>query len=283
MQSHHASRIPVLIGFGLLALVLTLLVGGVWSALLVANLAISPAIPWSVATMAVLLLVLWTYLNGSWGPRRTAEARRRHLRAKPVSRHVFVWALVAGLLAIVSLSGLWIVLFQLFNLAGTRASTLSDYSKYPPLTVALVLVMASLVGAISEEAGIRGYFQGTLEGSFGGVAAIIIAAVVIAPGHGLTQGFVLPTLIFYLCVDTMFGAIAYLTHSILPGIVVHTLGLLTFFTLVWPGDALRQTLGGGDSSTWFRIHLAQTIIFAALAILAFSRLARSARTAPIHK
>ncbi len=279
----RASRIPVLIGFGLLALVLTLLVGGIWSALLVANLAISPAIPWSVAAMAVLLLVLWMYLNGNWGSWRTAEARRRHLRAKPVSRRVFVWALVAGLLAIVSLSGLWIVLFQLFNLAGTRTSTLSNYSKYPPLTVALVLVMASLVGAISEEAGIRGYFQGTLEGSVGGVAAIILAAVVIAPGHGLTQGFVLPTLIFYLCVDIMFGAMAYLTQSILPGIVVHTLGLLTFFTLVWPGDALRQAFGGGDSSTWFWIHLAQTIVFAALAILAFSRLANSARTAATYK
>ena len=279
----RASRIPVLIGFGLLALVLTLLVGGVWSALLVANLAISPAIPWSVVAMAVLLLVLWTYLNGNWGPRRTAETRRRYLRAGLVPYCVFVWALVAGLLAIVSLDGLWIVLFQLFNLAGTRASTLPDYSKYPPLTVALVLVMASLVGAISEEAGIRGYFQGTLEGSVGGVAAIIVAAVVIAPGHGLTQGFVLPTLLFYLCVDIMFGAMAYLTHSILPGIVVHTLGLLTFFTLVWPSDALRQTLGSGDANTWFWIHLAQTIVFAALAILAFSRLAHSARTAATYK
>src|SRR5215813_5674120 len=108
--------------------------------------------------MAVLLFALWTYLNGAWGPQRTADTRRRHLRARLVSRRVFVWALVAGLLAIVSLSGLWIVLFQLFNLAGTCTGALLDYSKYPPLTVALVLVMAALVGAISEEAGIRGYF-----------------------------------------------------------------------------------------------------------------------------
>jgi membrane protease YdiL (CAAX protease family) len=196
---------------------------------------------------------------------------------------VFTWALVAGLLAIVSLSGLWIVLFQLFNLVGTRASTLPDYSKYPPLTVALVLVMASLVGAVAEETGIRGYFQGILEGSVGGVAAIAIAALVIAPGHALTQGFVLPTLLFYLCVDVMFGAMAYLTQSIFPGIVVHTLGLLTFFTLVWPGDALRQALGGSDASTWFWIHLAQTLVFAALAILAFSRLARATKALPTNK
>jgi membrane protease YdiL (CAAX protease family) len=274
----RASRIPALIGFGLVALVLTLLVGGFWSALLAVNLATSPAIPWSVVLMAALLWLMWQYLVGRWGPRSTSEARRRYLRARRVPGCVFAWSLVAGLLAIVSLSGLWIVLFQLFNLAGTRASTLPDYSKYPPLTVALVLVMASLVGAIAEEAGIRGYFQGSLEGSVGGVAAIAIAAVVIAPGHGLTQGFVPPTLLFYLCVDIMFGAMAYRTQSILPGIAVHTLGLLTFFTLVWPGDALRQTLGGGDASAWLWIHLAQTLVFAALATLAFSRLPRATKS-----
>src|SRR5215469_14157909 len=102
------SRIPAPVWAGLLALLLTLLAGGVWTTLLVANLALSPAIPWSVAVMAVLLWLMWKYLGGRWGPRSTSEARRRYLRARRVPGRVLAWALLAGLLAICSLAGLWI-------------------------------------------------------------------------------------------------------------------------------------------------------------------------------
>ena len=73
---------------------------------------------------------------------------------------MLAWALAAGGLSIVALVGYWIVLFRLVKVQG---NVLPDFSIYPPLTVALVLVMASLVGALAEEAGFRGYFQGTLE------------------------------------------------------------------------------------------------------------------------
>jgi hypothetical protein len=73
----------------------------------------------------------------------------------------------------------------------------------------------------------------------------------------------------------MLGAMALLTRSILPGIVIHAIGLLVFFTLVWPGDALRSLIGRGDADTWLLIHSAQVIVFAALALLAFIQLARN--------
>jgi hypothetical protein len=63
----------------------------------------------------------------------------------------------------------------------------------------------------------------------------------------------------------------------LPGIIVHSVGLLAFFTLVWPGDVLRQHFGQSDTTLWFWIHSAQVVIFAALAILAFLRLARETK------
>ncbi len=260
--------------FAAMAFVLTAVAGGVWTVLLSVNLATSPAIPWSVAAMALLLWLLWRYLGGAGWPRCTAEARRGYLRARRTSGRVFAWALTAGLLAIVALAGLWIVLFQVANLP-PRA--LPDYSKYPLVTVALALVMASLVNAIVEEATFRGYTQGVLEGAVGGVAAILITTLVMAPEHALTQGFVWPVLLFYIVVDVMLGAMALLTQSILPGIVTHAVGLLVFFTLVWPGDALRSLVGSGNTNTWFWIHGAQVIVFAILAILAFIQLARSAR------
>ncbi len=260
--------------FAVMAIVVTAVTGGVWTALLAVNLTTSPAIPWSVAVMALLLWLLWRYLGGAGWPRSTADARRRYLRARRISGRVFAWAVVAGLLSIVALAGLWVVLFQIANLP-SRA--LPDYSQYPLVTVALALVMASLVGAVAEESTFRGYTQGVLEEAVGGVAAILITTLVMAPEHAFTQGFVWPVLLFYFLVDVMLGATALLTQSILPGIVTHAIGLLVFFTLVWPGDALRSLVGSGDANTWFWIHGAQTLAFMVLAILAFIQLARETR------
>lgn len=274
----RSPRLLALVLCGILALVLTVTVGGIWTALVAANLAISPAIPWAVAVMGLLLWLLWRYLGGVGRPRRTSDARRRLLRANRLPGRVFAWALLAGMLAIVALAGLWPVLFQLAHLP---ARSLPSLSAYPLLSVALVLGMASLSGAVAEEAAFRGYFLGLLQRRVSRPAAVLIAALAIAPGHALTQGLVWPTLVFYLCVDLMLGALAALTDSILPGIVVHGLGLLVFFTLVWPADMLRRLAGHGGAEVWLWVHGAQVIVFAALALLAFVRLARSAKAATI--
>ncbi len=265
-----SSRLKPVMWTGLLALGLTMFAGGIWTALLIANLATSPAIPWAVLVMAFFLWLMWQYLGGKWWPRGTREARRRHLRANPVSSQVFAWALLAGTLSVVGLAGFWIVLFQLVKI---RGNILPDFSKYPWLTVAFVLVMASVVSSVAEESGFRGYFQSALERAFSVPAAIVIQCLVIALPHGLTQGFNWPTLLFYFLVDLMLGVTAYLTNSILPGIVIHSMGLLIFFALVWPGDRSRLLVTDGGADAWFWIHTAQAIIFTVLAILALRHLA----------
>ena len=184
-------QIPSVFWAALFALMLAVLAVGVWSGLLVANLQTSPTIPWAVAVMAALLWVMWQYLGGRWWPRGTAEVRRRCLRARPVAARVFAWALVAGGLGIISLTGLWIVLLQLVKVHG---NPLPDFSQYPLVTVVLVIGMASLVASTAEEAGFRGYLQGLLEPRVGGPAAVLITALAMEPGHGLTQGFAWPSL-----------------------------------------------------------------------------------------
>jgi membrane protease YdiL (CAAX protease family) len=246
---------------GVLAFCITVLAGGTWTALLFANLATSPAIPWAIVVMGVLLWLTWQYVGGRWGPRSTSHTRHERLRATPVPPAVFATALLAGGLSIVALAGLWIVLFQL---AHVNENLLPDFSPYPQVTVALLTVMASVVAAVAEEIGFRGYFQGALEERLRPSAAILVAALVIAPAHALTQGFVWPTVLFYLCVDLTFGTMAYLTRSIWPGIVVHAVGLWIFFTLVWPRSGVDP---------WFWLHLAQAFVFSLLAIGAFRRLA----------
>lgn len=264
-------RIPAVVWTGILAFALTVFTGGVWTALLISNIASSPAIPWAVVVMAFLLWLMWQYLGGKWRPQSTSEARRRYLRARPVSGQVSVWAFLAGALSIVALVGFWIVLLQLVKLP---ARVLPNFSGYPLLSVSLILVMSALVSSLAEEAGFRGYFQGALERKVRGPVAIVIMSLVIAPAHGLTQGFVWPILLWYFCVDVMFGTMAYLTRSILPGTVVHIIGLLIFFALVWPYDAQIQLIWETGANTGFWINVAQAIIFSTLAILAFRRLVK---------
>jgi len=273
-MSLHTRHFMARVGLGALAFVVTAVMGGLWTLLLTINLAASPAIPWAVVVMGALLWALWRYLGGAWAPRSTSAVRRRSLRARSLPPQALAWALTAGLLSIVALAGLWIVLYQIARLP---ARALPDYSSYPLVTIALVLVMASLVNGVVEEALFRGYFQGILEPQVGGGVAILITLLVMAPEHALTQGFVWPTAIFYLAVDSMLGVTAYLTQSVLPGIVIHSVGLLIFFTLVWPGDMIRQVVGHFDATLWFWLHAAQVVVFAALAILAFIRLARETK------
>jgi hypothetical protein len=148
-----SSRIPAVVWSGALAFVLTVVAGGVWTVLLISNVATTPAIPWAVVVMALLLWLMWQYLGGKWRPRSTSQARHRYLRAKPVSGQVFAWAMVAGFLSVVAMVGYWVMLFQLVKIP---ARVLQNFSGSSLLTVVLVLVMAALVSSLAEEVGFRG-------------------------------------------------------------------------------------------------------------------------------
>jgi len=259
---------------GAFAALMTAVVSGVWSALIFTNLRVTPAIPWSALLMALLLGALWAFVGGKWGPVGGRETRRDLLRAGHVPQNVLVWALAAGGLFIVALAGLWIVLRRLVATPGNPAA---DFSALPTVTVVATLAMAALAGAVSEEAGFRGYFQGSLERSGLGPAAVLVTALAMAPLHALTQGFVWPTLVFYLLVDAMLGTLAYLTKSIRPGIVVHAVGLLVFFGLVWPYDKARRLVWQQGADAGFWLHAAQACVFATLSALAFVQLGRLAK------
>jgi membrane protease YdiL (CAAX protease family) len=264
---------------GFLAFFILAVGQGVWGALLVGNLRTSPAIPWCAPVMAIVLWLFWQYLDGKGWPRSTAETRRCYLRAKRVPGSVFTWALVAGVLSIVSLAGLWIVLFQLVKMS---PNVIDDFSKYPPLTAALVIVMASLVSPITEEAAFRGYCQSILERAFTAAPAILISSIFFTAAH-VVHGLRWPKLLVYFLVGVVFGVTANLTKSILPALPVHIIGDLTFFVLVWPHDAARQLVRDAGPDTWFWIHVAHTVAFAALAIPSFlklSKVSQSVRSGP---
>jgi membrane protease YdiL (CAAX protease family) len=241
-----------------------------WGMLLFMNFKSGPAFPWSIAVMAAVLWVMWQYLGGKWWPRSTSDARRRYLRANRVTSRTVGWSLLAGALAIAALAGYWIVLFQMVKMP---ANVLPSMAGYPLATLILVLLMASLVAPICEEAACRGYCQVKLEEEFSPRTAIVISSVVFSLAH-LTHGFFWPKLLVYFLVGLTFGAIAYFANSILASIPVHILGDLGFFTLVWPHDATRRMVWDGGADAWFWVHVAQAMVFTTLALAAFRRLAK---------
>jgi len=255
-------RVIATVVFCLLALVATLFVQGLWSALLGANLAIAPGIPWAVVVMAIVLWGIWQYSGGWGGPASTQEARRRYRRSGPIPSGVFARALVAGSLGLGALILLWLILFQLVP-AGRRI----DVGAYPALTVAAAFVMASVVGSVVEEVGLRGYMLTRLEGAVGGPLAIVLVSLLISPGHGLTQGFAWPVLLWYFAADILLGTLSYLAGSIRPGLIVHAIGLLIFFTLIWPADAARTVVATRDVGGSFWLEVVGCVGLAALSVV----------------
>jgi membrane protease YdiL (CAAX protease family) len=260
-----------------LAFLISLLGQGIWTALVTINLATDPQFPWAVLVMAALLWLIWLYLNGRGWPRSTSETRRRYLRARPVPKQVFAWAILAGGLSIGAVAGLWIVMARIARMPG---SVLPDLSRYPLLTAVLAVGMGSLISPLLEQAGFWGYGQSILEQGFRGPVAVLISSLlyVLLP-HPPAGDALWARLAFYFLTGLTFGAMAYLTQSILPGLLVHILGILVFFTLVWPADPTRQLIGQGGTDIWFWLQIAQVIIFSGLAILAFRRLDRAAKQA----
>lgn len=268
-------RIVVVTWSGIVAYFIALALQRVWSALIVANLKASPSIPWSVPAIAVLVWLAWQYLGGKWWPRSTAEARRRHLRARAVPTRMFFWALLAGTLSIAALAGYWIVMTQFVRMP---SNVLPDVSKYPWLTVAAMLVAGSLIGPVMEQAGFWGYGQVMLEKEFRAPVAVVILSILFALGPHPPAGAALwPKFVFYFLTSVTFGAMSFFTNSILPGLVAHILGDLVFFTVVWPFDSTRPLVGESGTGSWFWLHVAQAIVFTALALVAFARLAKTAR------
>lgn len=252
----------------LAAFAITAVGQGLWGGLAALNLATTPAVPWAPLVMAGLLLVLLSYLAGRLGsfPDRKLRASLLPLRAAPAP--VWVWSLIAGACGIATIAGLWITLGELFP---AKPNLLPDISRYPRPTMLAFLAMAVIAAPVSEEAAFRGYAMGILRKAFPPVASLIVVAVLFALAH-LTQGFYLTKLTVYFLAGLMFGVTARRAASLVPAMVVHSAADLTFFTLVWPGDAHRRhiTLASADRDFWLQIGL--TVAFGLAALAAYRKL-----------
>jgi membrane protease YdiL (CAAX protease family) len=264
------------------ALAITAVGQGVWGALVLANVRLSPAIPWAPGVMTLILPLLLALLGGKIGPRAGREARRALLPLKPVSPAVWTWSLAAGLFGVPMLALLWITLGELFPAA---PNALPDMGHVPPWTQGAFLLTSILAAPLTEECAFRGYAMGLLRRVMPDVPALVLVSLLFALAH-LTHGVYLTKLSVYFLVGLGLGFTAWRAGSLIPAAVVHSAGDLAFFTLVWPYDARRPhvTLATADNAFWLQI--AAMAALAALTVYAYRRLVivtwPGGRDAPVH-
>lgn len=275
-------RLPVIVRAVLTGLVLAAVGTTPWAVLVSANTKHWSAVPWAAPPTALYLWLFWRYVQGAGWPRATAEARRMNCRVNRLSEDVWGLALFAGGLGLVAVVLFLRVMNRLVKLPQQQDL---DVARFPFVTVLLWVLMGSIVAGVVEEASFRGYMQGPIERRHGPVLAILVTGSLFGFAHFTHPEVTLILMPYYLAVAAVYGALAYLTNSILPSMVLHAGGnVLGAFDLFargrseWQASSSPQPLiweTGADASFWF--SLVATLVVGAAAVWAYPKLATVAR------
>ncbi|HZZ89477.1 MAG TPA: type II CAAX endopeptidase family protein [Caulobacteraceae bacterium] len=266
-----------LIGLATVTAFAIVLVGQtLWGVMAIINVRLTPAIPWSVAVMPFVLAALVAFLIGRIGPK--GDSRRAMVPLAPVSAGAWGWSLAAGGAAVIAAAALWTVMATLVRVP---PNLLPDTRGVPLTTVIPMLLVGIVAAPLSEEIAFRGYAMTLLRRRFSPTAALVVTSAVFAAVH-LTQGLSAPKLLVYFMAGLTFGFVALRTGSLLPAMVVHAFGDLTFFTLVWSHDAGRRLVGEGGADGWFFANLVLLAIFSALALVGLRRLVQATSERRMH-
>lgn len=270
-------RLPVLVrsilgGF----FVFTVLTMG-WNALIIPNMTLSPAIPWSVPLGLLYLWVVFKYFNGKWGPRSTSVARSQSMRARRLARREWASAMPASAAVLIFFVAATMVLYRVIEVPADEMAI----PDLPWWSLYSTLLMISIVAGVSEEAGFRGYMQGPLEKRYGPVVAIGVSAVFFWLAHlnhasGVAR---MPALII---MGASLGALTYCARSIVPAIITHATADSIVFVgavaeigpgYIWSPVPLKES--GVDSFFWLMI--AVTIVSGVTMTITLRRLANVTR------
>ncbi|MFL5810082.1 MAG: CPBP family intramembrane glutamic endopeptidase [Flavisolibacter sp.] len=250
-------RIPVLIR-AVISGVLLATAGTIpWAWFVSLNAKYWSAFPWAIFPTAIYLWIFWQFVRGETWPSSTSELRQKNLRARNLPGKVWEASIIAGILGLIT-----ITIFQslLNRMARLPQQSLAELSHMPVLTLFLLIVMSAFVAGIVEETAFRGYMQGPIERKHGAVFAILFSGFLFGLVHFTHPEVSMILMPFYMAVAAVYGTIAYLTNSILPGMMLHTggnilagIGLLFGGQSEWQASPVTKPLiweSGTDSSFW---------------------------------
>ncbi len=189
--------------------------------------------PWSVPVMIVVLALVLAVLSG----RRVAGIDKgfpttvypqNHGSRRMSGRGACSPRLLGALL----LQAILVFTFRIVEFPREAWRLPYDFSALPTWQVWSILVLAAFVAAITEEVGFRGYMQVPLEKRYGPVAAIGIVSIVFMVAH-LNQAWAGGILIILIVVSVIWGVLARVSDSLIPGIVSHGLADVVNFSYWW--------------------------------------------------
>jgi membrane protease YdiL (CAAX protease family) len=253
-----------------------------WAALVAANMKHLPSVPWAVPVTALYLWFFCRYVRGEGWPRSTAASRRASSRANAVPGDLWGLALFAGMLGLISVLLLQGVMSRLVTLPQQRDL---DVSQFPVWSVVLWVLMSAVVAGVVEETAFRGYVQRPIERRHGPVIGILVNGALFGLIHFSHPEVPLVLMPYYMAVAGVYGALAYVTDSTLPSMVLHgggnvwsAVGLFTQGRSEWtlapaPPPLVWQT--GPDLA--FVANIAALLVMGAATVWAFAEVSRTAR------
>ena len=213
--------------------VLVLLAGNMpFNVLRALNLEVGTVAPWAIVPAGLYLWAYWRFIGGRWGAAGSAASRRQNLRANELSPRVWGASLAAGLIGFASLIALLVLAARLVHLPAS--SPIVTPPDMPIVTALSLLVMASIVAGVTEEAAFRGYMQGPIERRYGLCVAVLVSGTLFGllhfPTHPADVLWMLP---YYIAVSAVYGGLTWAANSILPALVLHAAGDVVVLTRWW--------------------------------------------------
>lgn len=223
-------RIPTLIQSLILMFGVTLIGTLSWMALFT-----FVPVPWSLFIMVGVLFLFCLFFSGRWGHGLSKKTRRNYFRTVKMPPAKLAWGVGAAILFVIISQSTLVVTFRIIEFPAALF-TLYSVQGLPLWIVWFGIIMASLVAGVCEEIGFRGYGQVPLEKRYGAKWSIMIVSIAFILLH-LNQTWLPPLLIQGIFLAIFLGLLAYLTGSLIPSIIAHTVMDIFNFSFWW-SDAL---------------------------------------------
>ena len=258
-----------------------------WALLVALNAKYWSSFPWAIFPAVLYLWLYWQFVSGKGWPRATAAKRQENLRARELPGEVWGAAILAGILGLVSIISFQNILNRMVRLP---QQSIAKLSHMPVLTLFILIVMSAFVAGIVEESAFRGYMQRPIERKHGPVFAIILTGFIFGLMHFTHPEVSMILMPFYMAVAAVYGTLAYLTKSILPGVALHTGGnILAGIALLggqseWQASSIPKPLiwqAGTDASFWISCVVFLLLLTATVrAYISVARLVRQNEANP---
>ena len=188
-------------------------------------------------------------------------------------------ALAAGVLGFGALLAILVTVARLVRLP--EGPPIVTPPEMPAVTAFLLLVMQSVVAGVSEEAAFRGYMQSMVERRYGLITAIVATGTLFGLLHFSSHpSEVLLMLPYYIAVSAVYGGLTWAVDSILPALVLHSVGDIVVLTRWWltgrpewqVGETLPPLVWESGVDVSFRLAVIASLVLVALTAWAYRAL-----------